>query len=47
MYTMGYFSIMRKEDIFPLVTMWMDLEHIMLSEIRQRKISILYDITYM
>ena len=34
-YTMEYYSAMRKEDILPFVTTWIDLEHIMLSEISQ------------
>ena len=32
---MEYYSIMRKEDILPVVTKWLDVEHIMLSEISQ------------
>ena len=32
---MEYYSVMRKEDILSFVTTWMDLEHIMLSEIHQ------------
>ena len=36
-YTMEYYSAVRKNKIFPFVTTWMDLEGIMLSEIRQRK----------
>ena len=35
----------RKNEIMPLVATWMDLEIIILSEVRQRHIS--YDITYM
>ena len=36
LHTMKYYSDMRKEDILlPFVTPWMDLEHIMLSEISQ------------
>ena len=34
-YIMEYYSIMRKEDILPVVTKWLDVEHIMLSEISQ------------
>ena len=34
-YTMEYYSDMRKEDILPFTATWMDLEHIMLSEINQ------------
>ena len=38
-YTMEYYSAIRKEDILPFVTTWIDLKHIMLSEISQRKTS--------
>lgn len=37
-YTREYYSVTRKEDILPFATS-MDLEHIMLSEIGQRKTS--------
>lgn len=36
---------MRKKEILPFVTTWMDLEPITLSELSQRKV--LYDIAYM
>ena len=37
-YTMEYYLAMRKNEIWPFVAMWMELEGIMLSEIsRQRK----------
>ena len=32
-----YYSAMRKKEILPLVTTWINLESIMLSEISQRK----------
>ena len=35
-----------KKDIFPFVTTWMDLEHIMLLEISQTEGQVLYQITY-
>ena len=38
-FTMAYFSAIKKNEILPFVTTWMDLEGIMLSEISQRKIS--------
>ena len=38
-YTIKYYSAMRKEDILPFSTTWMDLEHFMLSEISQTKTS--------
>ena len=40
-HTEEYYSPMKKK-ILPFVTMWMSLEGIVLSEIRQRKINITY-----
>ena len=40
-YTMEYYSAMKKNEILPFATMWMELEGIMLSEISQRKTKIL------
>ena len=34
-YTMEYYSAVKKEKILPFVTVWMDLENIILSEISQ------------
>ena len=34
---MEYYSAIKKNEILPLATTWMDLEGIMLSEISQRK----------
>ena len=34
-YTMEYHSAIKKKEILPFVTAWMDLESIMLSEISQ------------
>ena len=34
-YTMEYYSTMKKKKILPFATAWMDLENIMLSEISQ------------
>ena len=34
---MGYYSTLKKKDILPFATTWMDLKGIMLSEVRQRK----------
>lgn len=34
-YTIEYYSSRRKEEILPFVTIWMDLESIMLSKISQ------------
>ena len=32
-YTMEYYSAIRKDEILPFVTTWMDLENIILSKI--------------
>ena len=32
-YTTEYYLAMRKNEILPLAAMWMELEHVMLSEI--------------
>ena len=42
---MEYYSAIKNNEILPFAASWMDLEGIMLSEIRQRQI--LNDITYM
>ena len=36
-YIMEYYSTLKKKDILPFATTWMDLKGIMLSEVRQRK----------
>ena len=38
-YTMEYYSGIKKNETLPFATMWMELEDIMLSEIRERQIS--------
>ena len=38
-YTVEYYLAMRKNEILPFVTTWMELEGIMLGEISQRQIS--------
>ena len=40
-YTMEYYSAIKKNEILPFATTWMELEGIMLSEISQRKTSII------
>ena len=40
---MEYCSAIKKNEILPFTATWIDLENIILSEVRQ----ILYDITYM
>ena len=42
---MEYYLAIKKNEILPFGTMWMELESIMLSEIRERQKS--YDFTYM
>ena len=44
-YTMEFYSVIKKKKILPFATVWMDLENIMLSEISQSEIS--YDFTHM
>ena len=44
-YTMEYYSAIKKNEIMPFTATWMDLSTVILSEVRQRQIS--YDITYM
>ena len=44
-HTLEYYSAIKRNENFPFVATWMDLEGIMLSEIRERQI--LYDVTYM
>ena len=39
-HTMDYYSAIKKNEILPFATMWMELEGIMLSEISQRKTKI-------
>ena len=40
-YTMEYYSAIKKNEIMPFAGTWMDLEIIRLSEVRQRKTSII------
>ena len=44
-YTIDYYSAIKKNEIMPFSATWMDPELIILSKIHQRQIS--YDITYM
>ena len=37
MYTVEYYSAIKKNEIMPLVATWMDLEIIILSEVSQTK----------
>ena len=42
LHTMEYYSAMRKKEILPFATTWMDLEDIVLSEVSQRKTNSLW-----
>ena len=44
-YTMEYYLAIKKNEIMPFATAWMELEGITLSEIRERQKS--YDFTHM
>ena len=46
-YTMEYFVAMRKNEIWPFVATWMELESVMLSEISDRERQIPYVFTPM
>ena len=41
MYTVEYYSAIKKNELMPLAAIWMDLEIIMLSEVSQRKTNII------
>ena len=40
-YTMEYYSVIKKHEIVPFAATWMDLEIITLNEVNQRKTSII------
>ena len=40
-YTTEYYSAIKKNDIMPFAATWMDLEIVILSEVRQRKTNII------
>ena len=46
-YTMEYYSAKKRNEIGSFVETWMDLETVILSEVRKRKTSTIYHITYM
>ena len=39
-YTMEYYSAIRKNEIIPFIATWMNPEIVILGEVRQRKINI-------
>ena len=39
-YTMEYYSAIKKNEIMPFAAIWMDREIVVLSEVRHRKINI-------
>ena len=41
-YTMEYYSAIKRNKIGSFVEMWMDLETVILSEVRKRKTNIMY-----
>ena len=45
MYTIEYYSAIKRNEIMPFAATWMDLERVILSEVSQREIS--YDIPCM
>ena len=45
-HTLEYYSAIKKNEILPFATTWMDFEGIILSEVSDREGQILYDITY-
>ena len=46
-YTMECYLAIKKNEIIPFATTWMELEGIMLSEISERERQISYDFTHM
>ena len=45
-YTMEYYSAIKKNEIISFAATWMDLEIIILSEVSQRERQISYEIAY-
>ena len=41
-YTIEYYSVMKKTEIMPFVATWMDAEIVILTEVNQRKKNIIY-----
>ena len=47
MYTMEYYTTVKKNEVMPFAATWMNLEINILSEVSQTERQISYDITYM
>ena len=45
-YTMEYYSAIKKTRMMPSAAAWMDLEIVILSEVKSDRNTIFYDITY-
>ena len=45
-YTMEYYSAIKKKEIMPFAETWMGLEIVILSEVRQRKTNTIRDCLY-
>ena len=46
-YTMEYYSTIKKNKIMPFAATWMDLEIVILNEVSQETERQIYDIAYM
>ena len=46
-YTMEYYSAIKKNKIMPCAATWMELETLILSEVSEKEKQIPYDITYL
>ena len=46
-YTTEYYPAIKKNETWPLATMWRQLEMIMLSEVRKRKTDIMISLIYL
>ena len=47
LYTMEYYSAIKKNEIMPFAATWLDLEITILSEVSQKEKKQIHDITYM
>ena len=46
-FTMEYYSAIKKNEIMPFAATWMDLEIIILNKVSEKETKIPYDITHM